>query len=141
MARSRELIVAWSTTPKLRRYSVGSRDPIGEASATDPCDLPLPAQSPRFLYCEVEKIEEAVLAFNVSENVSNIGATREERIHHFNQFAFISKEALVFFSLHSEARCPGLDANNVAARVVVLFEGTGEMDHVAAPDRCGVEFA
>ena len=89
----------------------------------------------------MKKVEEAVPAFNVSENVSNIGATREERIHHFNQLAFISKEALVFFSLHSEARGPGLDANNVAAGVVILFKGTGEMDHVAAPDRCGVEFA
>jgi hypothetical protein len=94
------------------------------------------------LFCgEVQKIKEAVVAFDVAEDVSDIRAIRKKRIQGFNQFAFILEEALVSFRLSSRARCPGLDSNNVVARFAACFRSAGEMDQVAASARCLIEFA
>jgi hypothetical protein len=76
----------------------------------------------------------------MSDDISNIRARRQERIHYFNQFVFITEETLVSLSRRSESRCPGLDANNVAARVVIRCTSAGKVDQVAAPVRCGIEF-
>lgn len=101
----------------------------------------MPAQSSCLFSCEMQKIKEAVVAFNVAEDVSNIRTIRKKRIHGFNQLVFIIEEALVSFRLSSRARCPGLDSNNVLARFAACFRSAGEMDQVAASARCLIEFA
>ena len=77
----------------------------------------MPAQFSCLFCCEMQKIKEAVVAFNVAEDVSNIRTMRKKRIHGFNQLVFIIEEALVSFRLSSRARCPGLDSNNVCGEI------------------------
>ena len=89
----------------------------------------------------MQKIEEAVVALNVAENVSYIRATRKQGIHGFNERIFIRKEALMPFRLCPAARGPWLNACNVVACAVACFEGMEKMDQVAAPFRCVREFA
>jgi len=120
-----DLLISWSVRPM--------------ALLKKRCGLSVPAQSLRLLCCEMQKIEEAVVAFNVSEDVSNIRATWQERIHNFNHFVFIAEEALASFSLFIRAGCPRLDADNIVLRVV-SFKSAGKMDQVAPPMRWLIRF-
>ncbi len=77
----------------------------------------------------------------MSEDVSKIRARGQERIHDFNQLAFIPEDALANFIHSFDARCPGSNANYIAATVATCFSGAGKMDQVPAPARGRIELA
>jgi hypothetical protein len=48
----------------------------------------VPAQMRRFLGTEMKKIEKAVGIFDVTENVTNVGAARKQRVDCFDELTF-----------------------------------------------------
>ena len=63
----------------------------------------------------MEKIKKAVRIFNVTENVTDIGTLREQRIDGLNEFTFICEDTLLGLRVNAAAVCPELDASDIAA--------------------------
>ena len=81
----------------------------------------------------MEKIEKAVGALDVTENVTDVGAARKQRVNGFDELTFIGKDTLAGFGAGAHASGPWLDAGDVAAGVVTFAVRAEEIDHVATP--------
>lgn len=51
----------------------------------------------------------------MTDNVSDIGAMREQRINSFNEFIFVSEDTLLGLPVGAAAACPELDMSDIAA--------------------------
>ena len=81
----------------------------------------------------MEKIEKAVGTFDLTENVTDVGAARKQRVNGFDEFTFIGEDTLPGFDAGAHASGPGLDAGDVAAGALSLNVRAEEINHVATP--------
>ena len=81
----------------------------------------------------MEKIEKAVGALDVTENITDVGASRKQRVNGFDELTFISEDTLPGFGAGAHASGPGLDAGDVAAGAFSLNVRAEEINHVATP--------
>ena len=94
-----------------------------------------PAQTRRLLGVEMEKIEKAVGALDVTENVTDVGAARKQRVNGFDELTFIGEDTFPGFGAGAHASGPGLDAGDVAAGAVRFIVRAEEIHHVATSPR------
>jgi hypothetical protein len=103
-------------------------------------DLFPPSQTVRFLGTEIEKIKKAIWIFNVTDNVTDIGALREQGINGFDKFIFVCEDTLLGLRENTAARFPELDASGIAAGMTTLIVRAAQMDQVASPARLWIDF-
>lgn len=89
--------------------------------------LPLPTQLPCLFAVKMQKIEEAVGALDVLEDVTNVGAAREKRVDGCNEFALIRKDTLASFGVDAAARSPRADSRDITATLAIAVENAQEM--------------
>jgi len=75
----------------------------------------LPSQTARFLGTEVEEIEKTIRNFNVVEDVTYIGAMREQGIDSLNELIFVCEDTLLGLRVNALASRPELDVSGIAA--------------------------
>ena len=93
-----------------------------------------PSQTRRLLGVEMEKIEKAVGALDVTENVTDVGAARKQRVNGFDELTFIGEDTFRF-GAGAHASGPRLDAGDVAAGAVRFIVRAEEIHHVATSPR------
>jgi len=81
----------------------------------------------------MQKIEEAVGALDVLEDVTNVGAAREKRVHGCNEFALIRKDTLASFGVDAAARSARADSRDITAPLAIAFKNAQEVHLVSAP--------
>ena len=81
----------------------------------------------------MEEIEKAVWALDVTENITDVGAARKQRVNGFDEVTFIGEDALAGFGACAHASGPGMDAGDVAAGAVRFLVRAEEINHVATP--------
>jgi hypothetical protein len=86
----------------------------------------------------MEKIEKAVGALDVTENITDVGATRKKWVNGFDELTFIGEDTLAGFGGSAHASGPGLDAGDVATGAVRFIVRAEEINHVATPPGCMV---
>jgi hypothetical protein len=82
---------------------------------------------------EMEEIEKAVGALDVTENIPDVGAARKQRVNGCDEITFIGKDALAGFGVGAHASGPRLDAGDIAAGVITSVVCAEEINHVATP--------
>jgi hypothetical protein len=92
------------------------------------------------LRTEVEQIKKTVEVFNVVDNVSDIGAPREQGVHRINEFIFVCKNAFIGFCVRTAASCPQLDASEIAAPPATFVVQAAQMDQVSSAGRHSIGF-
>ena len=75
----------------------------------------VPSETACSLRTEIKKVKKAVRIFNVTDNVTDIGALREQRINGLNEFIFVCEDTLLGLRVNAAAGCPELDASDIAA--------------------------
>ena len=81
----------------------------------------------------MEEIKEAVRALDVTEDITDVGAARKQRVNGFDEVTFIGEDALAGFGSGAHASGPGLDAGDVAAGAIRFIVRAEEINHVATP--------
>ena len=131
--------IIWMACPKLDPPICARSYPVARTQFT------LPTQLPCFFAAKMQKIEEAVGALDVLEDVTNVGAAREKRVDGCNEFALIRKDTLASFGVDAAARSPRADARDITAALAIAFKNAQEMHQVSAPrgmrDRVSAQLA
>ena len=83
----------------------------------------------------MEEIKKAIGAFDVAKNVTDVGASRKQRVNGFDELTFIREDSLTAFGAGAHASGPGLDAGDVAAGAVRFIVRAEEIHHVATSPR------
>ena len=96
-----------------------------------------PTQLPCFFAAEMQKIEEAVGALDVVEDVTNVGAGREKGVDGCDEFALIGKGTLASFGVDAAARSPRADSRDIAAAFAIAVENAQKM-HQVSTSRSGI---
>lgn len=76
----------------------------------------------------MQQIEKSLGVLDMAKNVTDVGASRKERVDRFNELTFIGEGTLVDLGVRAAVGCPKLDADDVAAGALWFVLRAEEMD-------------
>ena len=100
-----------------------------------------PAYIACFLIAEMKEVEKTIRAFDEAENVADVGASRKQRVHGFDEITLIGEGTFMSLGAGTDASRPWPDASNVAARAAAFVVRAEEVYQVSTPRRSEVALA
>jgi hypothetical protein len=91
-----------------------------------------PPQFAGFLRVKVEEIDEAILAFYMTKNITDVRALRKQSVHRFDEFIFVYEGVCLSFCSGRFPDSPEPNVGSIVAGETVLVVRAVQMDEVTA---------